>query len=83
MFRMGPVHAQDNGSRVYGTEPECTARYQDLFYARIGIGYHKSHRNSPRACAYLTGLDRRGRGASIPYRIPGGYQVIPQDSGHA
>ena len=34
MFRMDHVHAQDNGPRVSGTEPECTARYRDLLYAR-------------------------------------------------
>ena len=26
MFRMGPVHARDNGPGVSGTEPERTAR---------------------------------------------------------
>jgi len=30
MFKMGPVHARDNGPRVSGTEPERTAMYQDL-----------------------------------------------------
>jgi len=34
MFRMGPVHARDNGSGVSSTEPERTARYRDLLYAR-------------------------------------------------
>ena len=34
MFRMGPVHARDNGPGVSGTEPERTARYWDLLYAR-------------------------------------------------
>ena len=34
MFRMGPVHARDNGPGVSGTEPERTARHQDLLYAR-------------------------------------------------
>ena len=34
MFRMGPVHARDNGPGVSGTEPERTARYRDLLYAR-------------------------------------------------
>ena len=33
LFRMGPVHAQDNGPGVSGTEPEHTARYRDLLYA--------------------------------------------------
>jgi len=37
MFKMGPVHTRDNGPRVSGAEPECTARYQDLLYARIEI----------------------------------------------
>ena len=34
MFRMGPVHARDNGLGVSGTEPERTARHRDLLYAR-------------------------------------------------
>ena len=34
MFRMGPVHTWDNGPGVSGTEPERTARYRDLLYAR-------------------------------------------------
>ena len=34
MFRLGPVHARDNGPGVSGTELECTARYRDLLYAR-------------------------------------------------
>jgi len=32
MFRVGPVHARDNGPGVSGTEPECTARYRVLLY---------------------------------------------------
>jgi len=48
MLRMGPVHAWDNGQGVSSTEPECTARYRDLLYARTGIGCHRSHRNRPR-----------------------------------
>ena len=31
MFRMGPVHARDNGPGVSGAEPERTVRYRDLF----------------------------------------------------
>jgi len=27
MFRMGPVHARDNGPGVSGTEPKRTAKY--------------------------------------------------------
>jgi len=34
MFRMGPVHARDSSSGVSDTEPERTARYQVLLYAR-------------------------------------------------
>jgi len=34
IFRMGPVHARDNDSGVSGTEPEHTARYWVLLYAR-------------------------------------------------
>jgi len=32
MFRMGPVHARDNGPGVSDAEPERTA-YRDLLYA--------------------------------------------------
>jgi len=34
MFRMGLVHARDNGLGEFGTEPERTARYWDLLYTR-------------------------------------------------
>ena len=34
IFRMGPVHARDNGPGVSGTELERTARYRDLLYAQ-------------------------------------------------
>jgi len=47
MFRMSPVHARDKGQGVSGIEPERTTRYQNLLYARIGIGCHRSHRNRP------------------------------------
>ena len=33
MFRMGPMHAQDNGPGVSSTESERTARHRDLLYA--------------------------------------------------
>ena len=49
MLRMGLVHARDNGQGVFGTESERTAKYQDLLYARTGIGCHRSHRNGPGA----------------------------------
>ena len=70
MLRMGPVHARDNGQGVSSTEPESTARYQDLLYAQmeydviapIGIG----------PGAYGT-TDRQGsRG---PTKTPGGLKV--------
>jgi len=65
MLRMGPVHARDNGQGVFGIEPERIARYQDFLYARIGIGCHRSHRNSPGAYG-ITG--RQGsRGASTSH----------------
>jgi len=83
MFRMGPVLVRDNGPGVSGAEPECTARYKDLLYARTGIKYHRSHRNKRRACVYPAGINRRSRGASTPHGIPGGRQVIPQVCGHA
>jgi len=31
---MGPVHARNNGPGVSGSEPERTARYRELLYAR-------------------------------------------------
>ena len=34
MFKMGSMHARDNGPEVSGTKPERTARYRDLLYAR-------------------------------------------------
>ena len=34
MFRVGPMHARDNGPEVSGTKSERTARYRDLLYAR-------------------------------------------------
>jgi len=83
MSSIGPIHALDNGPGVSGAEPERTARYQDLFYTRIGIGYRRSHRNRSRICAYPAGINRKSRGASIPHRIPGGGQGIPQVCGHA
>jgi len=48
MLRIGLVHARDNGQGVSGAEPERTARYRDLLYARTGIGCHRSHRNRPK-----------------------------------
>jgi len=41
-------------------------------YARIGVGYRRSHKNRLRACAYPAGIHRRSRGASTPLEIPGG-----------
>ena len=72
MFRIGPVHAQGNGSGVSGTEPERTARYRDLLYARTGVGFHRSHRNRLRTCAYPAGIKRMSRGASRPHGISSG-----------
>ena len=34
MFRMGPVHARDNGLGVSSTEPERTTKHWNLLYAR-------------------------------------------------
>ena len=34
MFKMGLVHARDNGPGISGTEPESNARYRYLLYAR-------------------------------------------------
>ena len=52
MLKIGPVHARDNGQGVSSAEPERTARYRDLLYARTGIGCHRSHRNRPRDLWY-------------------------------
>ena len=76
MFRMGPVHPRDKNPGVSDAEPECNTRYRDLLYTRTGIGYRGSHRNRPRACAYLAGINRRSRGASTPHRIPNDCSVI-------
>jgi len=38
MLRMGPVLTRDNDRGVFRAELECTARYRDLLYARIGEG---------------------------------------------
>jgi len=81
MFRMGPIYAWDNGLGVSDVEPKRTARYQDLLYARTGIGYRRSHRNRRRACAF-PGRNNRSRGASTPHGISGGCQVIPQVCSH-
>jgi len=82
MFRMGPIHARDNGPGVSGAELECTARYRYLLFARIGIKYRRSYINRLRACAYFVGINR-SRGARTPHEIPGGRQMIPKVCGHA
>jgi len=74
---MGPIFFWDNDHRVSGAEPEHVARYRDLLYAQIGVGYRKSRRNSHRACAYPAGINRWRTGASTPHGIPGSRQVIP------
>jgi len=75
MFKMGPVHARDNGQGVSDTESECTARYRDLLYARIGIECHRSHRNRPRGLWHIR-QEIRGVGMPVHSRkIPGGLQV--------
>ena len=61
MFRMGLVHARDNILGVSGAELERTASYRDLLYAQKEIGYRRSHKDRPRACAYLAGkIGREG-----------------------
>jgi len=65
IFRMGPVRAWNNGPGVSGTEPERTARYRDLLYARIEIGCHRSHGIGPGA--YGTPGRQESRGASTPH----------------
>ena len=56
MFSMGPVLAQNNDHGVSGTEPECTARPQELIVRSNGIGYYRSYRNRLKACAYPGGI---------------------------
>ena len=65
MLRMGPVHAWDNGQGVSGTEPERTARYRDLLYARTGIGVTAPTGISPGA--YGTTGRQGSTGASTPH----------------
>ena len=65
MLRMGPVHARDNGQGVSGAEPERTARYQDLLYARTGM-----------ALGLMVQPAGRGAGVTVhPTEAPGGLQV--------
>ena len=42
MFRAGPVHTRDNGPGVSGTEPERTAWYRVLLYARKVLVYART-----------------------------------------
>ena len=81
MFSMGPLLARDNDHGVSGAEPERTTRYQKLIVRPNGIGYCRSHRNRPKACAYSEENKRSGD-ASTPHGIPGGRQVIPKECGH-
>ena len=70
MFRMGPVHAWDNGPGVSGIEPECTARDWDLLYARRSLSIRPNrNRVSPFPTGYTQGIIAHpaGRqGASTP-----------------
>ena len=52
MFRIGPVHARDNGPEVSGTEPKRTVQYPDLLYAGLSI---RPNRN--RMSPLLKGID--------------------------
>ena len=83
MLRMGPVLARVNDHGVSGAEPECTARYQDILYARTEVGYRRSRKNRPRAYAYLAGINMRSMGASMPHGVLGSRQVIPEEYRHA
>ena len=78
MLRMGLVHARDNSKGVSGAEPERTARYRDLLYARKGIGCHRSYRNRPRGLWHTPA----GRGVGVPVhptKRPGGLHVESQN----
>jgi len=58
MFRMGLVLARNNDHGVSGAAPERITRYRKLIVRQNGIGYHRSHRNRPKACAYSGGVIR-------------------------
>jgi len=79
MFRMGLVHARDNGPGVSGAKSEHTARYQDLLYTRTRIGCVATPtRIGPEAYDIP---DRRSGGVEVPINpteIPGGLQVEPK-----
>ena len=66
MFRMGSVRAQDNSRGVSGIEPERTARYQDLLYARMEYDVTALIRIGPGA--YGTPRRKGSRGANRPHR---------------
>ena len=66
MFRVGPVHAQDNGPGVSDTEPERTSRYRDLLYARTGIECHRSPQGYTQGIIAHPAGRQGSRGASTP-----------------
>ena len=85
MFRMCPVHAQDDGPGVFGTELEHIARYQDLLYARTSLiilpkrnRVYYSQRNRPRGLWRTLQKVRRVGVPVYPTEIPGGLQVESQ-----
>ena len=66
MFRMGPVHARDNGLGEFSTEPERTARHR-TYYMREGLSIRLNrNRVSPFPTGYTQGIiahpDRQTRG---------------------
>ena len=78
-FKMGPVHAWDNGQGVSGINQERTARYWDLLYARTGIGCHRSPKEYTHE---ITTHQAGGRGVGVPVHpteTPGGLQVKSQE----
>jgi len=78
IFRMGPVHAQDNNPWVSGIESERAARYRDLLCAWTGIGCHRSHKNKRRGLWHIQ-QEIRGGGVPVhPTKTPGGLQVESQ-----
>ena len=81
MFRMGPVHARDNGPGVSGTEPERTARHRTYYMPESLSIRPNRNRVSPFPTGYTQGIiaylaGRQGVRVPVhPSEMPGGLQV--------
>ena len=67
----------NRGVTVFGTEPKCTARYQDLLYTRTGIGCHRSNRNRSRD---LWHIEKVIRGVGVPVHPTETHGVLQVES---